>query len=154
MEMLTLRTQKPKKSLVIPACWVLLAMLWTGNMILSASRLEIGRNEGFSMFPTLGDGAIYVVQVRPSEIQIGDIVEARVAADGSVQRIIKRAMDIEDERVFLEGDNKNDTWRGWLPASAVEGKVVAVLWRGRSAASQVALAHNAKPRRRAAMWTN
>lgn len=48
-----------------------------------------------------------------SEIQRGDIVEARVAADGSVSRVVKRVVEVQEEKVFLEGDNKQATWRGW-----------------------------------------
>ncbi|MDW8364447.1 MAG: S24/S26 family peptidase [Abditibacteriales bacterium] len=143
-----------KKSLVISACLLLLCALWTGNVILSAWRLEIGRNTGFSMSPTLGDGAIYVVRVRPPEIGRGDIVEARIAMDGSVSRVVKRVVDVQEGKVFLEGDNQQATWCGWLPASAVESKVVAVLWRGRPDPSQVALAQTRKPQNQRLMLTN
>jgi hypothetical protein len=154
MAMHTLSRKMQKKSFVLPVCLTVLGILWTGNMILSAWRLEIGRNEGFSMSPTFGDGAVYVVQVRPSEIQCGDIVEARIATDGSVSRVVKRVIEVQEEKVFLEGDNKQKTWRGWLPASAVEGKVVAVLWRGRSDPAQVALAQTVKPQHQRLRLTN
>jgi hypothetical protein len=150
----TFSRKMQKKSFVIPVCLIVLGILWTGNMILSAWRLEIGRNEGFSMSPTFGDGAVYVVQVRPPEIQRGDVVEARIATDGSVSRVVKRVVEVQEEKVFLEGDNKQETWRGWLPASAVEGKVVAVLWRGRSDPSQVAIAQTTKPKNQRLMLTN
>jgi len=81
-------------------------------------------------------------------------VEARVATDGSVSRVVKRVIEVQEEKVFLEGDNKQKTWRGWLPASAVEGKVVAVLWRGRSDPAQVALAQTVKPQHQRLRLTN
>jgi hypothetical protein len=47
--------------------------------------------------------------------------------------MVKRVEDLDEtqQRVLLAGDNQAESWRGWVPAAAMEGKVVALVWRGR-----------------------
>jgi hypothetical protein len=109
------RIETVRKSKVLTACLITLVFLWTANAILFAWRIEIGRNQGFSMSPTFGDEAIYMTRVRPPEVHVGDIIEARIAVDGGISRVVKRVKRLDGGNVFLEGDNRIDTWRGWVP---------------------------------------
>jgi hypothetical protein len=120
-----------RKQTVLITSGMILAFLWTGHLLMGAWGIEIHRCEGDSMQPTLGDSAVYIVRKNPQEIHIGDIVTARVQIEGAITRVIKRVGELNNQRVFLRGDNSAPTWRGWVSVAAVEGKVVSVLWWGR-----------------------
>ena len=76
------------------------------------------------MLPALRPGTVVFV-VRPYRLQRGDIVV--VAHDGLEK--IKRVADIQDGKVFVQGDNPSASTDsrhfGWLPTRLV----IAKLWR-------------------------
>jgi hypothetical protein len=131
-----------RKSSVLIVSSIVLAFLWTSHLILSVWGIEIHRCEGDSMQPTIGSGAIYVVRKNPQTIHLRDVVTARIQAEGEICRVVKRVSNLDDQQVLLTGDNAEESWTGWVPVSAVEGKLVAVLWQGRVKPPLSAVSHN------------
>lgn len=110
-----------------------LVLLIAAVVLLKHHNLDICRCSGWSMYPTLGDGAIVIVKRYVTIISVGDIVAATITADEDIEGAIKRvvAVDSDHQRVFLSGDNKRNTWKGWVNVGQIKGKVVAILWSGR-----------------------
>ncbi len=81
------------------------------------------------MFPTLKDGD-EVLSEPPLKLEIGDIVIAKHPYKQSVI-IVKRISEINENGVFLLGDNPSESSDsrsfGFVPIANVEGKVVAFL---------------------------
>ena len=87
---------------------------------------------GNSMFPTIDDGQIILVQKDPTDLNVGDIVVTRPltihATDRSMirARLCKRVIGVSFFAVILEGDNKANSWMGPCFAWEVSGRVVHV----------------------------
>ncbi|HSX29437.1 MAG TPA: S26 family signal peptidase [Candidatus Saccharimonadales bacterium] len=84
---------------------------------------SIRRVVGASMVPTLRPGAI-IVAVPPHRLRHGDIV---IVVHEGLEKI-KRVADIQDDSVFVVGDNptaSTDSRQfGWLPLEAVVAKAI------------------------------
>lgn len=84
--------------------------------------------KGISMQPTLYDGQFLILNTLDKDIKIGDIVviEPLVCAGGTY--IIKRVTDIEDNKVFVEGDNKDHSLDsrtfGWINKDSIMGVII------------------------------
>lgn len=83
----------------------------------------IRRVEGLSMLPTFSHGKI-VVGWRFRQPRVGDVVIARHHRI----ELIKRITEMQDGKVFLLGDNAEESTDsrqfGWLPAHAIVAVVV------------------------------
>lgn len=84
--------------------------------------------KGISMQPTLYDGQFLILNTLDKDVEIGDIVvvEPLVCAGGTY--IIKRVTNIEDNKVFVEGDNKDHSLDsrtfGWIRKDAIMGVII------------------------------
>ncbi len=87
---------------------------------------------GNSMFPTIADGQIILVQKDPTDLNVGDIVVTRPltihATDRSMirARLCKRVIGVSFFSVLLAGDNRTNSWQGPCFAWEVSGRVVHV----------------------------
>jgi signal peptidase I len=93
---------------------------------LVVSEIRFATVDGCSMEPTLetGDCVLYSVSKEP---EIGDIVIiAPTIFHGNY--MIKRITDISEDKIFVEGDNKPNSYDsrrfGWLDKDLVVGVVV------------------------------
>lgn len=84
--------------------------------------------KGVSMQPTLQDGQFLILNTLDKDIKVGDIVviEPLICAGGTY--IIKRVTNIEDDKVFVEGDNKDHSLDsrtfGWIRKDAIMGVII------------------------------
>lgn len=85
--------------------------------------LVIRRIEGLSMMPSYAHGKI-IFGFRFRRPQVGDVVIARHHR----LEIIKRVDQLQDNQVYLLGDNPDESTDsrqfGWLPATAVIAVVI------------------------------
>lgn len=83
--------------------------------------------EGESMQPAIADGSIVVFNRLEKTYEADDIVIAQ--ADG--QQIIKRIQSIDEEEVFLIGDNREESLDsrsfGTVNMEAIRGRVICVI---------------------------
>lgn len=83
---------------------------------------------GVSMQPTLQDGQFLILNTLDKDIEIGDIVVVKplVCAGGKI--IIKRVTNIQDNKVFVEGDNKDNSLDsrtfGWINKDSIMGVII------------------------------
>lgn len=91
---------------------------------LKRPKLIVRQVAGTSMLPTLKPGRIVIATGTYSRIRIGDIVVIR---HGGLEKI-KRVQDLRADRVFLLGDNPENSTDsrafGWLPTSVMVAKVI------------------------------
>jgi nickel-type superoxide dismutase maturation protease len=84
--------------------------------------MKLRRVSGNSMLPTLKDGQL-VLLTRAKSVKIGDVV--MVTHDGLEK--IKRVSRIENDRVYLLGDNPaastDSRSFGWVNSSAIAAKL-------------------------------
>lgn len=85
--------------------------------------IKLRRVVGPSMIPTYKDGD-YIVAKSKFDLKVGDLV---LAKRGDME-IIKRVTDINDDSVFIEGDNPGKSLDsrqlGWFHQSLITAKVV------------------------------
>lgn len=81
----------------------------------------VRRVRGQSMLPALAPGTL-IVALRPRRLRVGDVVVVR--HDG--QEKIKRIAKLDEQRVFLLGDNEQLSTDsrdfGWVPLGNVIGR--------------------------------
>jgi hypothetical protein len=61
------------------------------------------------------------------------MVTAKATVSGTICRMVKWVdkVDEDKQQVYLRGAEAMESWRGWVPTAAIEGKVVCILYRGR-----------------------
>lgn len=116
------RRRKSRRSLCIIVvvtillCYILLQIVFGITVV-----------EGESMQPTIADGSIVVFNRLEKTYEANDIVIAQ--ADG--QQIIKRIQSIDEEEVFLIGDNREESLDsrsfGTVNMEAIRGRVICVI---------------------------
>ena len=83
---------------------------------------------GISMCPTLQDGQYLILNTLDKDVEIGDIVVIKplVCAGGKI--IIKRVTDIDNNKIFIEGDNKDHSLDsrtfGWIDKNSIMGVII------------------------------
>lgn len=116
------RRRKSRRSLCIIVvvtillCYILLQIVFGITVV-----------EGESMQPAIADGSIVVFNRLEKTYEADDIVIAQ--ADG--QQIIKRIQSIDEEEVFLIGDNREESLDsrsfGTVNMEAIRGRVICVI---------------------------
>lgn len=83
--------------------------------------------QGYSMQPTLENGSVLICNTLATP-QVGDIVVIRPFVAVGDQFIIKRITDIQDNKIFVQGDNRENSYDsrsfGWLDMNQVLGVVI------------------------------
>jgi len=99
-----------------------------GIKIVAGTDVPLAIVEGNSMIPTFYDGdIIFVVGVKPSDLQVGDVVIYRTKDKLIVHRIID--VVIYNDKCFFKtkGDNNPTPDPGLVPEDQIVGRVVGVL---------------------------
>lgn len=90
------------------------------------SKIDFFIVSGSSMDPTLKNGD-YVIAYQ-SDFKVGDIVVINSSGICNSSRIIKRITAIDGEMVFVEGDNKENSYDsrnfGWIDKKLIIGTVI------------------------------
>lgn len=84
--------------------------------------------KGVSMQPTLNDGQFLILNTLDKNVEIGDIVVIKPLICAGGTYIIKRVTNIENDKVFVEGDNKDHSLDsrtfGWIRKDAIMGVII------------------------------
>lgn len=88
---------------------------------------RIANVQGCSMEPTLQSGDIRICNILDTP-SVGDIVIIKPCILFGDKYIIKRITDIQDDKIFVMGDNRNDSYDsrnfGWLDMDQVLGVII------------------------------
>lgn len=78
------------------------------------------------MEPTIKNGSIVVISSIPYfflKPKVGDII----ALKNNKKILIKRIKTIHNQKIFIEGDNKNDNLEiGWIEETNIIGKILYI----------------------------
>ncbi|MEZ4180353.1 MAG: S24/S26 family peptidase [Candidatus Doudnabacteria bacterium] len=84
--------------------------------------LKIFRINGHSMEPALKAGSFVLARTKINKILLGDIIVFGYKED---KVMIKRIVKIENDLIFVEGDNKSDSLQiPPIKKSQITGKVI------------------------------
>jgi nickel-type superoxide dismutase maturation protease len=101
---------------------------WFDILMLYLGLRKRVRIEGNSMLPTLNNGDEVLIELT-ANVKINDIVLVKHPYKQSV-KIIKRISQINENGVFLVGDNPSESSDsrtfGFVPIKNIEGKVVKI----------------------------
>lgn len=96
-------------------------------MILFCYNIRLTCIHGCSMEPTLKEGDFRLCNTLATP-NIGDIVIIKPCILFGDKYIIKRVTDIQDDKIFVMGDNRDDSYDsrnfGWLDMDQVLGVVI------------------------------
>lgn len=115
----------------------LLVIIGIGLVIIWKYKWEIIVVRGRSMFPTLQDGDLVLLDKKPKTYSIGDIC-VLTPPDGSAYIVIKRItkVGLSCKQFWFMGDNRNHSHDsrdyGWVNVENIEGRVIKQWRRKRS----------------------
>lgn len=83
---------------------------------------------GCSMQPTLNDGQFLILNTLDKDVEVGDIVVVKPLICFGGKIVIKRVVDVRDGEIFIEGDNKENSFDsrnvGWINKDSVMGVII------------------------------
>lgn len=83
---------------------------------------------GSSMQPTLSSGDTLFLNTLDKTVEVGDIVVIEPLPVFCGNSVIKRVTQIKDDKIWIEGDNKENSFDsrdvGWIPIESVLGVVI------------------------------
>ncbi len=102
------------------------------------------RARGRSMLPLYRSGTLFLIQrTEPTALRIGDLVLCKYGDDVRLHRLLGRTED-NPPKLFTKGDWLSEVDAPWTQ-DCVQGRAIAVQFRGRFISLQGALQNRMKP---------